>query len=57
MRFYCREVESTRNSKLRRLSGRFQTGDQEIRFKIWSLPDYPGELTALHTVLYMVIGL
>ena len=25
LRFYCREVESTRNSKLWRLSGRFQT--------------------------------
>ena len=25
MRFYCREVESTRKSKLRRFSGRFQT--------------------------------
>ena len=25
LRFYCREVESTRNSKLLRLSGRFQT--------------------------------
>ena len=23
------------------------SGDQEKRFKIWSLPDYPGELTAL----------
>ena len=25
LRFYCREAKSTRNSKLRRLSGRFQT--------------------------------
>ena len=25
LRFYCREVESSRNSKLRGLSGRFQT--------------------------------
>ena len=25
---------------------RLQSGDREIRFKIWSLPDCPGELTA-----------
>ena len=25
-------------------------GDREIQFKIWRLPDYPGELTALLTV-------
>ena len=42
-----------RNGKLRRLSGRFQTvisrpGDW--RFKLWSLPDYLGQLTALHTI-------
>ena len=24
-----------------------KSGDREIRFKIWRLPDYPGELTAL----------
>ena len=32
LRFYCREIESTRNSKLRRLSRRFQT-------LIWRLGD------------------
>ena len=25
-----------------------KSGDREIRFKIWRLPDYPRELTALH---------
>ena len=38
---------STRNDKLRRLAGRFQTliWRPGKRFKIWSLPDYLGELT------------
>ena len=31
---------------------RLQTGDLEKRFKIWSLPDYPGELTALQLFHY-----
>ena len=26
---------------------KLSSGDREIRSKIWSLPDYPGELTAL----------
>ena len=25
---------------------RHKSGDREMRFKIWSLPDQPGELTA-----------
>ena len=28
---------------------RLWSGDREIRLKIWSLPDYPGEFTALRT--------
>ena len=27
---------------------RHKSGDRKIRFKIWSLPDCPGGLTALH---------
>ena len=27
---------------------RLHSGDREIRFKIWSLPDYLGELTVLY---------
>ena len=34
---------------------RHKSGDREIRFKIWRLPDHPGELTALNlmTALYI----
>ena len=32
---------------------RLSSGDREKRFKIWSLPDYPGELTCMCTVLEM----
>ena len=47
LKLYCQKVDSTRNGKFRRLSGRFQIliWRPEKRFKIWSLPDYPGELT------------
>ena len=37
-------------------------GDREERFKIWRLPDYPGELTALREsstgmhLVYLFIG-
>ena len=47
VKFHCQKVESSRNEKLRRLSGRLLSGVWRKRFKIWSLPDYPGELTAL----------
>ena len=33
---------------------RLQSGDREKRFKIWSLPDFPGELTALQSCYYML---
>ena len=51
LKFHRQKVESTRNGKLRRLSGRFQTliwrpGETVQNLKS-SLPDYPGELTAL----------
>ena len=46
--FYGRKVESTRNCNFGDYPGdiRLYSGDREIRSKIWSLPDYPGELTA-----------
>ena len=47
LKFHCQKVESTRNGKLQRLSRRLSSGDQEKWVKIWSLPDYAGELTAL----------
>ena len=42
-RFYCWEVESTRNSKLWRLSGRFQTLIWRPGDTVQNLPDYPGD--------------
>ena len=49
LKVHCQKVNSSRNGKLQRLCGSFPTlfGDQEKRFKIWGLPDYLGELTAL----------
>ena len=52
LKFHWQKVESTRNSKLRQLSGRFQTliwrpGEA---VQIGSLPDYPTELTSLQYV-------
>ena len=34
-----------------------RSGDREIRSKIWSLPDYPGELTALTIFVILQIDL
>lgn len=31
---------------------RFQLGDKEIVSKIWNLPDYPGEMTALPSLMH-----
>ena len=49
MAFCGRKVESTRNSNFGNNPGdiRLQSGDQEVWSKIWSLPDYMRELTAL----------
>ena len=49
LKFYGWKVECTRNRNFGDYPGdiRLYSGDQEIRSKIWSLPDYPGELTAL----------
>ena len=48
LKFCGQKVESTRNSNFGDYPGAIRLpGDWEIQSKIWSLLDYPGELTAL----------
>ena len=47
LKFNCQKVESTRNGKLRRSSGRFQTLIWRPGETVQNLPDYLGELKAL----------
>ena len=52
---YCRKVESTLEmANFGNYPRDFilKSGDQETWSKIWSLPDYPGELTALPVLPY-----